>query len=334
MIIPFFIPFAGCPHHCIFCNQKCIIGQSQPIAPSSIPRTIIEYLQTNQLYNPVFVAFYGGSFTALPIDIQKSYLQAVQPFVASARISGIRLSTRPDCITPDVLTLLKEYSVTTVELGAQSMDDLVLARAGRGHSAADTSKATQLLKDHGFVVGIQLMIGLPGDSAKTFNTTVQRVIELRPDFVRLYPLLVIKGTLLENQYKAGEYAPLSLDEAIAYSRDALERLENAGIEVIRIGLQPTEELENNGVILAGPYHPAFRQLVESSILLEKMRAALHARSVKTDSAEFQVHPADVSTAIGQRHANIDILKKEFGLQAVHVAGDKNMRAKRTVLLIS
>lgn len=334
MIIPFFIPFAGCPHHCIFCNQKSIIGQAQPIEPSSIPRTITQYLETNRSCKPISVAFYGGSFTALPIDIQKNYLQAVQPFVTSGRISGIRLSTRPDCITPAILTLLNEYGVTTVELGAQSMDDLVLARAGRGHSAADTIKAAQLLKAHGFVVGIQLMIGLPEDSTQTFTNTVQRVIELRPDFVRLYPLLVIKGTLLENQYKAGEYTPLSLDEAIAYSRDALERFEKAGIEVIRIGLQPTEELEEPGTILAGPYHPAFRQMVESLMLLDKMRAGLHARSAKTDSVKFHVHPADVSAAIGQHRANIDSLKKEFGLQAVHVAGDKNMQARRTVVLIS
>jgi histone acetyltransferase (RNA polymerase elongator complex component) len=334
MIIPFFIPFAGCPHQCVFCNQKSIISQAQPIEPSSIPRTITQYLETNRSCKPVSVAFYGGSFTALPLNTQRSYLQPVQPFIKSGQITGIRLSTRPDCITPEILARLKEYGVTTVELGAQSMSDSVLEQSGRGHTSADTIEAMRLLKQHGFTVGIQLMIGLPGDIAETFSSTITTVIAQKPDFVRLYPLLVIKDTLLETQYNAGEYIPLLLDEAIVHSRTALERFERAGIEIIRIGLQPSEELESPGTILAGPYHPAFRQLVESSILLDKMRSALHARSAKTDIVEFRVNLGDVSTAIGQQRANINILKKECGLHAVHVVGDKNMQTRRAVLLIS
>ncbi len=274
MIIPFFIPHSGCPHQCVFCNQKNITGQTNPVDPSTIPRKIIEYLSINNSGKAVHVAFYGGSFTALPFEIQRAYLIAVQPFITSGRIEGIRLSTRPDCITNEVLALLKEYHVTTIELGAQSMDDAVLKTSGRGHTANDTIDAARLIKANDFLIGLQLMPGLPGDSADSFMQTIDTVIELKPDFVRIYPALVIKDTPLEDLYRSRRYKPLSLDDAVALCREALERFELAGIEVIRIGLQPTEELERPGTIIGGPYHPAFRQLVESSILLDKMRTCI------------------------------------------------------------
>ncbi len=334
MIIPFFIPHSGCPHQCVFCNQKNITGQVDPIDPSMVPLKIGEYLATNTGDRLAHAAFYGGSFTALPFETQKAYLAAVQPFIHSGQIAGIRLSTRSDCITNEVLSLLREYHVTTIELGVQSMDDAVLKRSGRGHTATDTVNAVNLIKTHDFLIGLQLMPGLPGDSADGFMKTIGTVIGLRPDFVRIYPCLVIKHTPLEELYRSGRYMPLSLDDAVVLCREALERFELAGIDVIRIGLQPTEELEQPGTILAGPYHPAFRQLVESSILLDAMRSALRTRKGKKDTVTFQVNPKDLSAAIGQHRSNIELLKKEFGVQEIRIVEGKNVMKRRESVLFS
>ena len=327
MIIPFFIPHSGCPHQCVFCNQKNITGQATPVDPSSIPQTVSDYLRAYKNNKPVQIAFYGGSFTALPQKAQIAYLESARPFIRSGRIECIRLSTRPDAISSDCLFLLKENDVKIVELGVQSLNDLVLTRSGRGHTTADSITAVNLLKERGFTIGLQLMPGLPNDSAEIFADTVNRVIELKPDFVRIYPTLVIKGTPLEEMYRAGQYAPLSLENAVSICREALVRFEKTGIEVIRIGLQPTRELEKPGIILAGPYHPAFRELVESSLFLDRMRSALRSRMDKTDSVTFQVNPADMSAAIGQQRSNITILQKEFGLQEIRIKAGHNILRK-------
>ena len=334
MIIPFFIPHSGCPHQCVFCNQKNITGQATPIAPSAIPQKIAAYLAGNSPDNPAHVAFYGGSFTALPLEEQRAYLNVVQPFILAGQIAGIRLSTRPDCITCEILALLKEYRVTTIELGVQSMDDAVLARSGRGHTATDTMKAVSLIRSSGFLIGLQLMPGLPGDSTDSFRKTIDAVIELKPDFVRIYPALVIKDTPLEDLYSSGRYVPLSLDDAVAWCREALERFEQAGIEVIRIGLQPTKELEKSGTVIAGPYHPAFRQLVESSILLDKMRCELRNYTGKTGRVTFQVNAKDLSAAIGQKRSNIKKLEKEFGVRKIRVVAGNDVQKRRDPVLVS
>ena len=318
MIIPFFIPHAGCPHQCVFCNQKNITGQRTSLDPSSVAHTITAYLGKTKQQQPSQVAFYGGSFTALAIEVQKSYLEACQPFIDAGTVKGIRLSTRPDCISRETLALLRGHHVETIELGVQSMDDSVLIRSGRGHTAADTIHAVTQLREQGFAVGLQLMPGLPGDAAATFMTTVHSVIEMRPDFVRIYPALVIKETPLEALYRSGRYSPLSLDEAVQWCKSAFLLFERAGIAVIRMGLQPTEELQKPGTILAGPYHPAFRQLVDSSVLLDRMRAALLQHVPDTGTASLFSHPSDVAAAIGQKRANITALKKEFCLSELRV----------------
>ena len=263
MIIPFFIPHSGRPHQCVFCNQKRITGEHNPPVPESIPAKIADYLKTDNKKKPVQVAFYGGTFTALPPEIQRRYLAVVQPFIEAGKVESIRVSTRPDCITEEGLSLLKDHRVSTVELGAQSMDDYVLARSGRGHNAADTVRAVALLRKRAFSIGIQLMPGLPGDSRERFFTTVDRTIDIRPDVVRIYPALVIRDTPLEELFYAGRYAPLSLEEAVMWCKVALGRFEQSGIRVIRMGLQPTEELLKPGTIVKGPYHPSFRQLVQT-----------------------------------------------------------------------
>lgn len=363
MIIPFFITHAGCPHQCVFCNQKNITGKNSPPDAASIPLVINRYLRTHlrtvespavipgltrdpgvqinsldsrwslpqqdvsrggndeltldDIYGkdcPVQVAFYGGSFTALPLAEQKAYLEAVRPFITSGRIANIRLSTRPDSITTEILAVLKWHGVSLIELGAQSMDDTVLMRSGRGHTSSDTRKACDLIKAQGFTLGLQLMPGLPGDTPETFQETVTQVVTLRPDFVRIYPALVIKETPLAELYRTGRYAPLSLDDAVLLCHNAVARFEQAGIEVIRVGLQPTAELERPGTIIAGPWHPAFRQLVDSSRFLEKMCALLSAGE-QTRTVTFFVNPADLSSAIGQKRRNIHSIRDRYGMDA-------------------
>lgn len=333
MIIPFFIPHSGCPHLCVFCNQRNITGVHSSLEVSSIPARINEYSKTNNTNDAVQVAFYGGSFTALPLETQKSYLEAVQPFIRSGHVRSLRLSTRPDCINNEILELLAKYGVETVELGAQSMHDTVLAHSGRGHTALDTADAVTQLRQAGFRVGLQLMPGLPGDSEKTWIETVERSISLGPDFVRIYPALVIKDTPLERMYRAGRYIPLTLEEAVLLCKRALLLFGSSGIDVIRIGLQPSEELQKPETVTAGPYHPAFRQLVESSILYDGMRAVLSARNNAVDPT-FLIHPDDISNAIGQKRSNIETLKKEFGLKRVGLQPDSKVPRRSVRILIS
>ncbi len=333
MIIPFFIPHSGCPHQCVFCNQKNITGQTKSADAASIPQKITEYLETGSPDEPVQIAFYGGSFTALPQETQRSYLEPARPFIQSGHIKSIRLSTRPDCISKEILTLLKEYHVETIELGVQSMDDNVLTLSNRGHSAADAVNAVKLLRECDFLVGLQLMPGLPGDSAERFIDTVDRAIALKPDIVRLYPALVIKETPLAGLYQKGQYNPLSLDETVSLCKKALMRFEQAGIEVIRIGLQPTEELEKPGTILAGPYHPAFRQLIESSLLLDKMNALLANVKPSCSDVTFLVHPHDLSAAVGQKRSNTTHLKNQFALKTIRVRSDRSIPRRAVKLVI-
>lgn len=324
MIIPFFIPHSGCPHQCVFCNQKNITGHRGQPDPLLLPDTINQYLNTAREGSKVQIAFYGGSFTALPPETQIAYLEAAAPFVRSGRVERIRLSTRPDAVFAEGLKLLARYDVKTIELGAQSMNDTVLRLSRRGHTSADTISAVRLLKKHKFEIGLQLMPGLPGDSKDAFMESVRKIIALGPDFVRIYPALVIKDTPLADLFKSGEYAPLSLDEAVALSKEGLLRLEAAGIKVIRLGLQPSEELEKPGTVIAGPFHPAFRQLVESSIMLDKMTAALEDSESTALTIKFLVHPSDHSTAAGQKRSNLKKLKAKFGLNDILLQPDNSV----------
>jgi histone acetyltransferase (RNA polymerase elongator complex component) len=307
MIIPFFIPHAGCPHQCVFCDQRRITGARRGPDPASVPATIRQYLKTRPADTPVQVAFYGGSFTALRAADRQAYLEQVQPFIRSGAVAGIRVSTRPDAITPAVLSELKRFHVTTVELGVQSLNESVLRLSSRGHSAEDAARAVGLLREEGFTVGVQLMPGLPGDSSGIFRRTVGGVIALRPDFVRIYPTLVIRGTPLERLYYEGRYLPLTLEAAVVMSAEAMKRFREAGIPVIRAGLQATEELERPETVVAGPYHPAFRQLVDSSLFLELMRNMMSGDGDIT----FLVHPSDLSSAIGQKRRNIASLREHY-----------------------
>ncbi len=259
LIIPIFIPQHGCPHQCVFCNQSRITGLEKLPEASDVARTIDASLKTWKGSGKKEAAFYGGSFTCLDRNIQEIFLASARRFVNSGLIDSIRISTRPDYITDEGLLLLRKYNVETVELGAQSMDDEVLRLSGRGHAAGNTSAAVALLKKYGFKVGLQFMPGLPGDTGETILHTASKIAGLQPDFVRIYPTVVVKDTPLEKMYLTGLYKPWSLAEMTDICRKLISLFNAKGIPVIRVGLQPTESLEQG--IVAGPYHPSFRDMM-------------------------------------------------------------------------
>lgn len=262
LIIPVFIPFGGCPHQCVFCDQKGITGKAEMPSLVEVRETVEAYLSTWKGKGEKEAAFYGGSFTALPIETQRGYLETAAEFVKASRLDSLRLSTRPDCVDGEIISFLKGYPVATVELGAQSMNDEVLRASGRGHTAGQTAEAVKLLKDSSMKTGLQLMPGLPGDTRETVAETVREVIRLSPDFVRLYPSLVLKDTPLHRMYVSGAYTPWPLEEMVEVCAEAKRMLDAADIPIIRMGLQTTDDLVESFV--AGPFHPSFRQLVEAA----------------------------------------------------------------------
>jgi histone acetyltransferase (RNA polymerase elongator complex component) len=312
IIIPVFLPFLGCRERCIFCNQHATGGPAVPLVSlREHLRTSLGQIPQKEMSRQKQIAFYGGSFTALGADDQLSYLKEVQPFLAEGLIDTIRISTRPDALAPELLPMLRSYGIKTVEIGAQSMIDEVLVLARRGHSAEDTASATSRLKEEGFEVGLQLMMGLPGDSFSRFLQTLDRVIHLRPDFVRIHPALVVRGAPLESLWRSGQYTPLPLDKAIEWLKIGLLKLERAAVPVVRLGLQPSEELD--GHYLAGPYHPALRHRVDSAIFFD-MAASLVADHQVGLRAAFLCNPRDVSIFRGQRNDNLHRLRTRFQLE--------------------
>ncbi len=293
--IPVFIPELACPFQCIYCNQRKISGCLKAPTSEEINKIISIYLSTiPKEGTETELAYFGGNFTGLNPDEQENFLKIVQPFIAQGRISGIRISTRPDYITTDLLQLLKKYHVTTIELGAQSMDNEVLKQSGRGHTAEDTIKAAGIIKEAGFSLGLQMMIGLPGDTLQKAIHTASKIVELKADSTRIYPALVIKGTALEELYRKGKYHPLSLVEAVTWSKELLKIFENANVKVIRIGLHPSEGLITGEELVAGPFHPSFRELVLTEIWHDLLKPLLNKEgqciiiNVPTDQMNYAI----------------------------------------------
>lgn len=322
--IPIFVPHRGCPFDCVFCNQKRITGSNSEVTAETVRETITQYLHTLPRNGCVTeAAFFGGSFTGIPISEQSALLRAAKPFKDSGEISGIRLSTRPDYINKEILDNLLKYGVTTIELGVQSMSDDVLKASNRGHLAETVEKAVSLIREYPFRLGLQMMTGLPSDTPEKSIYTAERLIGLKPDFVRIYPTLVIRDTYLEEMYKKGEYAPQTVEEAADLCKELLLMFERADIKVIRIGLQSTDEICENGSVAAGPVHSSFGELVESRIYFDIIRKALKPGA----KARVFVNPREVSKAVGNRRRNISELKKEN--IEIKICGDETL-GKREV----
>jgi len=313
LIIPIFIPQEGCPHRCVYCDQPTISGASQaPWNRDAIRQYVQSYLPPHQ-GRSVQVAFYGGSFTLLPEGRQRLLLESVQEFLQRGQVHSLRLSTRPDAIETNNLLFLQTMGVHTIELGVQSLNDSVLAASARGHRSRETYEATGRLKKHGFEVGLQLMPGLPGDNRETFLETVGKCIALTPNFVRIYPTVVLSSTPLERLFRSGRYKPLSLKEAVDWCKASKTRFDSASIPVIRMGLQPTSTLEEPGRIVAGPYHPALGQLVNSAIWHEKISPALKTASLQSPSLVIHAPAHQLTEIRGHHNSNINGWLEELKL---------------------
>lgn len=315
LVIPIFISHQGCPHRCIFCDQQTISGQAAVTGrkdePEEITRTIKTWLARPRKHPTaeVQVAFYGGSFTGQSEKNQTQQLKAVEPFLKRGLVKSIRLSTRPDYVDREAISLLKRYGVETVELGIQSMDDAVLAASGRGHTAAQVTTAAACLKEAGLTFGAQMMIGLPAETTSSLLRSAARIAALEPDFIRIYPTLVIRNSGLARLFSAGEYRPFSLNMAVARTARLKRFFDARAIKIIRMGLQPSAALEQS--LLAGPYHPAFGELVLSRLLFQTVRQSL-AATENGPPSKVIIHPADQSAFRGQGNRNMKRLT-ELGL---------------------
>lgn len=322
-IIPFFLMNRGCPYRCVYCNQlHSVAAPNGRLQAQAVADGIADGLASPRLEpgRRVEAAFYGGTFTNLPLAEQEVLLDAAAVFLKQGRLSGVRVSTRPDALASDQIDFLQSHGVTTIEIGAQSMDDAVLAASGRGHTSGQTREAAGRVKQAGIQLGLQLLPGLPGEDDGSRRKTLEEVIALKPDLARLYPLLVIKGTLLADMFQKGAYQPLSLEKAVAVCADIYRELTDRGVIVMRMGLQEDPKLVES--LMAGPYHPAFGDLVLSEIYYRRLFQVLESTPSTDSEMVIRVAPPDLSQALGHRRANITRLAERFyrGLEIRAEAG--------------
>ncbi len=315
-IVPVFVPHLGCPNDCVFCNQRRISGSLEPATAQDVKKAIDEAAAVTPQGTRRQLAFYGGSFTAIPAPEQEALLGAARPYLEDGTIQSLRVSTRPDAIDSAALKRLRDYGVETIELGAQSMSEEVLALSGRGHSAADVRNAARLVKAAGFSLILQIMTGLPGSDDETDLATAREIAALAPDGVRVYPTVIVRDTALCDLWRAGEYKEHSVEDAVRVCARILPLFEQAGIPVIRLGLNPTEDL-SGGDAVAGAYHPALGELVRSRILLHRAEAIIE-RAAPQLSVTLGVRAGLVSQMTGQHGRNKTALMERFGLTSVKI----------------
>ncbi|MBR4867967.1 MAG: radical SAM protein [Clostridia bacterium] len=313
--IAVFVPHAGCPHQCSFCDQRAISGKAKSPTPQEVTELLLDAVARLPHHMQAEIAFFGGSFTAIPRPRMEELLKAAFPFVDGEKITGIRISTRPDAVDAAVLQLLKSYGVTAVELGAQSMDDSVLALNHRGHTAKDVVTAAGLIRQSGLELGLQMMTGLYGATNESDRNTAHRLMELAPDTVRIYPTLVLANTHLETLYGKGDYTPPTLHDTVVFCAELMEAFESKGIRVIKLGLHA----DSLSQVVAGPCHPALRELCESQVYYQKAKQVLGNIG---GQAILRVHPSCLSKMIGQRRQNLQRLANEGWL--VTVQGDQTL----------
>ncbi len=315
-IIPVFVPHLGCPNDCVFCNQRRISGSTVPASAEDVDNAIKNAAALPRTGAKRQLAFYGGSFTAIPKAEQEALLSAAYSHLLSGEIDSIRLSTRPDAIDAEILARLKKFGVETIEIGAQSMDERVLLLAGRGHTAKDVENASRQIKAAGFRLILQMMTGLPGADDESSIESARRIIALEPDGVRIYPTVIVRDTALYDLWKAGRYDEHTVEDAVRVCAKLLPMFEKADIPVIRLGLNPTDEL-SGGAAVGGAYHPALGELVKSRIMrekAEKLLADIPAGSIAT----LGVNGSKISQMIGQHRCNIDYLTGKFSLKELKV----------------
>lgn len=318
-IIPIFIPHLGCPNDCVFCNQKAITARTKPFLREDMEGMIERYLNTisGRGIENIEIAFYGGSFTGIPMEQQREYLSAAKRYKEQGLVQKIHLSTRPDYIDDAILTNLKEHLVDIIELGVQSFDEEVLRLSNRGHSREVVFSSSRLIQDYGFELGLQLMIGLPGDTKEKSVASAREAVKIGPSIARLYPTVIIQDTELYRMYAAGEYKPFSMEDAIQITKEMYLILTEAGVNVIRIGLKSTDYISEGGDI-AGGYHPAFRQLVESEIAKERLEKQLESLDAPPNAQPMSIQCYSNGTSFSNMIGNCKSNKVYFEKKYPHV----------------
>ena len=333
-IIPIFVPHLGCPNDCVFCNQKSISGQTKQVTKEDVKNIIEEHLKYIKKDSKVEVAFFGGSFTGIEEAKQEELLEAAYEYIKQKKVDSIRISTRPDYINKKILKRLKKYKVKTIELGVQSANDYILKKAGRGHTFEDVVKASKLIRWYGFDLGHQMMVGLPESTTVDEINTAKQLIKLKPKMVRIYPVLVIKNTKLEKDYNEGKYKALTVTQAVEVCKELVRLFVKKHIEVIRIGLQPTDTITNpeddKSEVVSGPFHPAFRQLVESGMWYDVIVEKIKQLNTKVKEVVVTVNPADVNNVIGQRKDNINNLREVYDVDLIVKADERIKQGKSKI----
>ena len=328
-IIPFFIPHYGCEFECVFCNQYKIT-QAKPIL-GGIPASL--KLELSKLISGEYeIAFYGGSFTALSIEEQHSFLEPAASYIRKNPNCSIRLSTRPDCIDEETVSRLKSYGVTTIELGAQSMCNHVLALANRGHTCEDVVRASRIIKKSNISLILQMMTGLPGDTFEGAIDTARKIAELKPEGVRIYPTVVIEDTKLHDMWKLGTYKAHSINEAVEFCSEICLIFDRANIKIIRLGLNPTDEL-SSGKVIAGAYHPGLGEMVYSRVcrrLVEKKLREVIISGQAIERIEIIVSKGFLSKMIGQNKENVKYFKEKYAVKEVVIIESEKASASAIV----
>ena len=314
--ISIFIPHIGCPHKCSFCDQRIISGSKSVPRGDDVRRICSQAMEEIKDRGNTQIAFFGGSFTAIPREYMLELLTAAHEFLGEGKFSGIRISTRPDFIDGEILSVLKEYGVTSIELGAQSLSDKVLTANERGHSAEDIFCASGLIRDNGFELGLQMIPGLYMSTPEDEKTTMEGVLKIKPDTIRIYPIVVIEGTKLAEYYKSGEYKLMPFKDMVSLCADMMLTFERNGIRVIKCGLHASDGVDGERV--AGYYHPAFRELCQGEIYRKEI---LELTEGKPGRYEIQVGTSHISKAVGHKKSNMEYFKK-LGIEIVIKGNDK------------
>lgn len=311
--IPIFVPEESCPFVCIYCNQKKISGTKATPTPTETIDIIEQHLKTlpkNDKNNIISIGFFGGNFTGIDFSLQKQYLNIANSYLKKNQISGIRLSTRPDYIDKEKLSFLKENNVTDIELGVQSTDDEVLRLSQRGYKASQVFRASKLIKEYGFTLGLQMMIGLPGDNYEKAIQTAKDIVTAGALETRIYPLLIIKDTDIDRMYKQGKYIPLSIEETINTCSELVKIFQKANVKILRLGLHPSEDLTLERDLIAGPFLPALKQMVLSKIWLDNLTPLLRQNN-KNKTLELEIAPKEANYAAGYDGINKQKILKVF-----------------------
>ena len=338
-IIPVFIPHRGCPNDCVFCNQKVITARQPQVTEEDVRRTVDQYLSTlkGSSVETIELAFFGGSFTGIPMEEQREYLRVAKEYKDGGIIDKIHMSTRPDYIDEEVLDNLAAYGADVIELGVQSFAPEVLQASDRGHSAEDIYRACDLIKAYGFELGIQLMIGLPEDSREKCIFSAKETVRIGPSIARLYPTIVIHDTELEHMYRRGEYRPMTQEEAVSVTKDMYRIIDGAGIKIIRVGLKSTDLVNDGGLIKGNTYHPAFRQLVEGEMAREDLSSQLEAlragRLEKGSRVTFLSSPSSFSNMVGNRRCNKIYFAEKYPDLNIRFGTDDHIEDGRYIVVV-